>query len=104
MRSLATTPNRRRQVLDQLPYFAKRIRLSQRSLEMLYLAILCFVMTSLHLAATQWVSASTLPSMSAAVFAIGVVLVIAALGLEFVEMRSGLKTNEIETRDTVDYR
>lgn len=104
MRHPATPPDRRQQVLDQLPYLAKRIRLSQRSLEMLYLAILCFVMTSLLLAAMLWVGASALPSVTAALFAIGVVLLIAALGLEFVEMWIGLKTIEIETRDTENYR
>jgi len=50
VRNPALTPVRRRQVTDQLPYFAQRIRLSQHALELLYIAILCFVGTSLLLA------------------------------------------------------
>jgi hypothetical protein len=104
LRHPATTPARRRQVLDQLPHFARRIRLSQQSLEMLYLAMVCFVLTSLLLAALLWVGLTALPGVIATLFVIGVGLLIAALGLEFVEMWIGLKTIAIETRDSGDYR
>ncbi len=100
LRSAATGPDRRTQVLDQLPYFERRIRLSQHALEMLYLSILCFVVTSLLLASALWVGPPVLPVIIAILFVVGVALLILALGLEFVEMWIGLKTIEIETRDT----
>ncbi len=100
LRSPAVSPDRRAQVLDQLPYFHRRIRLSQHALELLYLAILCFVVTSLLLASTLWVGPPALPVVMAIVFVVGVAFLILALGLEFIEMWIGLKTIEIETRDT----
>ncbi len=104
LRSAGLSPARRKQVLDQLPYFDRRIRLSQHALELLYLAILCFVVTSLLLASTLWVGPPALPLVVAIVFIIGVALLILALGLEFVEMWIGLKTIEIETGDTLNPR
>ncbi len=100
LRNPATTLDRRQQVLDQLPYFRKRIRYSQRALELLYLSILIFVVTSLLLASALWVGPLALPIVIPLVFVAGVALLILALGLEFVEMWIGLKTIEIETRDT----
>jgi len=99
LRNPAITPVRRKQVQDQLPHFVRRIRLSQQSLELLYIAILCFVVTSLLLASALWVGPPALPIVITIVFVAGVVLLILALGLEFVEMWIGMKTIEIETRD-----
>jgi hypothetical protein len=50
LRQPALTPDRRRQITDQLPYLVQHIRLNQHALELLYIAILCFVGTSLLLA------------------------------------------------------
>ena len=99
LRNPAITPVRRKQVQDQLPHFVRRIRLSQQSLELLYIAILCFVVTSLLLASALWVGPPALPIVITIVFVTGVLLLILALGLEFVEMWIGMKTIEIETRD-----
>ena len=99
LRNPAITPERRKQLLDQLPHFVRRIRLSQQSLELLYVAILCFVVTSLLLASALWVGPPALPIVITIVFVAGVLLLILALGLEFVEMWIGMKTIEIETRD-----
>ncbi len=98
LRNPATTAERRRQVTEQLPCFDRRIRLSQRALQVLQLAILCFVLTSLLLAAALWAGASALPPV-AILFAAGVALLVAALVLEFVEMSLGLRTVDIELRD-----
>ena len=95
------TPDRQRQLLDQLPFFAKRLRLSQHALELLYIAILCFVVTSLLLASVVWVGPPAFPLLIALLFLAGVLLLIMALVLEFVEMWIGLKTIEIELRDTL---
>ena len=46
VRNPSTTEERRQVLGVQLTYFARRIRLSQRALELLYIAILCFVLTS----------------------------------------------------------
>jgi hypothetical protein len=99
LRHPALTPDRKCQILDQLPYFARRIRLSQYALELLYIAILCFVGTSFLLASAFWVGAPTLPLVITLIFLTGVSLLIVALGLEFVEMWIGLKTIDIEMRD-----
>ncbi len=99
LRNPSITPARRQQVLDQLPHFVRRIRLSQHSLELLYVGILCFVMTSLLLASTLWVAHRALPVVITVVFVAGVLLLILALALEFVEMWIGMKTIEIETKD-----
>ncbi len=104
LRHPALMPDRRRQVTDQLPFFARRIRLSQHALELLYIAILCFVVTSLLLASTFWVGAPTLPLVITLIFLAGVSLLIVALVLEFVEMWIGLKTIDIELRDTMGGR
>jgi len=99
LRNPATTADRRRQFRDQLPHFARRIRLSRQSLELLYIAMPCFVVTSLLLASTLWVGPAEFPIVITIVFVTGVLLLILALGLEFVEMWNGMKTIEIETRD-----
>ncbi len=96
LRSSATTDDRRRQVMAQIPLFDRRIRLSQRALELLYLSILCFVLTSLVLAAALWVAPMMLTLIVTPLFAGGVILLAIALVLEFVEMRLGLRTIEIE--------
>ena len=90
------SPSFRRQVTDQLPYFAQRIRLSQHALELLYIAILCFVGTSLLLASAFGVGSTVLPWVITGIFLMGVALLIGALVLEFVEMWIGLKTIDIE--------
>jgi hypothetical protein len=101
LRQPALTSDRQHQILDQLPFFAKRLRLSQHALELLYIAILCFVVTSLLLASVVWVGPPTLPLMIVLLFLAGVLLLIMALVLEFVEMWIGLKTIDIELRDTL---
>ena len=94
------TPERRAQLLAQLLFFRKRIRFSHHALELIYLAILCFIVTSLLLAAGLWVGPRVAPAVAAALFVSGVALLIIALGLEFIEMWIGLKTIEIELGDT----
>jgi Protein of unknown function (DUF2721) len=99
LRHPALTPDRRRQIIAQLPFFVRRIRLSQYALELLYIAILCLVGTSFLLASAFWVGALTLPLVITLTFLAGVSLLIVALGLEFVEMWTGLKTIDVEMRD-----
>jgi hypothetical protein len=95
-RDSATPPDRRVQVLEQLPLFDKRSRLSQRSLEMIYVAIVCFVITSLLLASTLWVGPPVLPIVVTLIFLGGVGALILALCLEFGEMWISLRTIQIE--------
>ena len=92
---------RRDQIVAQLALFERRIRLSQRALEMLYLAIVCFVMTSLLLvlASAAWLGRFVIPAVIGTTFVLGVALLLASLVLEFLELRAGLKTMEIETRE-----
>lgn len=89
---------RRRQLADQLALFERRLRLSQHALESIYLAIVCFVVTSLLLlgAAT---SAVLVPRATLAIFVVGVALLLTALSFEFLEMRLGLRTIASETND-----
>jgi len=89
------------QIVAQLALFERRIRLSQRALEMLYLAIVCFVMTSLLLvlASAAWLGRFVIPAVIGTIFVLGVALLLASLVLEFLELRAGLKTMEIETRE-----
>jgi hypothetical protein len=95
-RDPATTPERQAQLLAQLPLFDKRIRLSQRSLEMIYVAILCFVVTSLLLASALWIGPPALPIVVTLIFLGGVAALTLALCLEFVEMWISLQTINIE--------
>jgi len=83
---------RRQQILQQVVLFNRRIRLSQRSLELLYIAIVCFVLTSLFLAAAPWVGRFFMPVGTAGVFVAGVVFLLLALLMEYREMHVGLKT------------
>jgi hypothetical protein len=96
VRNSETTPDRREQVLAQLVYFDRRMRLSQHALELIYLAILCFVVTSLLLTTVWWASRPMWPVVIAAVFMAGVAVLIGALVLEFVEMWLSLQTIKIE--------
>jgi Protein of unknown function (DUF2721) len=95
-RDPTTTRDRQAQLLAQLPLFDKRIRLSQRSLEMIYVAIVCFVITSLLLASTLWIGPPALPIVVTLIFLAGVAALTLALCLEFIEMWLSLRTIEIE--------
>jgi hypothetical protein len=95
-RDSATTPDRQAQVLEQLPLFDKRIRLNQRSLEMIYVAIVSFVIASLLLASTLWIGPPVLPIVVTLIFLGGVAALILALCLEFGEMWISLRTIQIE--------
>lgn len=92
---------RRRQILDQLPLFARRIRLTQRSLELLYVSVVCFVMTSLVLAAEPWLGSALVPVLAALLFLGGVSFMLIALLVEFLEMRAGLATIRVEVAGIV---
>ena len=95
------TPARQIQVRTQVTLFRARIRLSQWSLDCLYVAMLCFIVTSLLLASTLWIGAPVLPKLVTAIFLLGVVVLIAALILELVELTIALRTIDIEIRDAL---
>lgn len=95
---------RRDQILKQLAIFRQRIRLSQRALELVYLAMVTFVMTSLLLAVTPWVGSEATPALSAGVFVVGVLLMLVGLVLEFWEMHLGLRTVNIEIGGVLNNR
>ena len=84
--------------MEQLGLFDRRIRLSQWSLDLIYVAIFCFVATSLLLAAAAWLGSPMLP-VEIVVFGLGVAVLAAALALEFVEMSIALRTIRIEMQD-----
>ncbi len=90
---------RREQITRQLVLFERRIRLSQRALELLYLALVCFVLTSFLLAATPWLGGLARMAPEAVLFLLGVAFLLAALIAEYLEMRVGLQTIAIETED-----
>jgi hypothetical protein len=91
-----TTVPRRAQLAAQLGLFHRRVRLSQWSLDLIYLAILCFIVTSLLLASQLWFGP---PAVPVTIFAVGVAVLVVALVLEFVEMWIALETIRIEMRD-----
>lgn len=98
-RTLTSRPadeRRRKQIREQIVLFNRRVHLSQRALELLYIAIVCFVLTSLLLAAAPWVSGLVMPAGTAGVFIAGVMFLLLALLLEYREMHVGLKTIAIE--------
>jgi hypothetical protein len=99
MRGTETSGARYRQIVEQLRLFQRRIKLSQRSLELAYLSIGCFVVTSLMLATAMWTHRLAQPELVTAVFTLGVLLLLGSVVLEFVEMRVGLRTIAIEIRD-----
>jgi Protein of unknown function (DUF2721) len=92
---------RRQHIVDQLRLFERRIRLSQRALELIYLAIVCFVTTSLLLPAVTWLSGRVQAVTVAGIFVLGVILLLCALIVEFMEMRIGLQTIRIEIDDAL---
>ena len=94
-----TAEERRKQVMEQIPLFHRRIRLSQWSLNMLYVSIVCFALTSLLLTSALWIGAAVLPSITTMIFGAGVVFLIVALVLEFVELSIALRSIDIEMRD-----
>lgn len=106
-RTLTARPSdetRRAQILEQIVLFIQRIHLSQRALELLYIAIVCFVLTSLLLAAAPWVGGPVMPASTAGVFVAGVVFLLLALLLEYREMHVGLKTIAIEVEGALKDR
>lgn len=92
---------RRDAVRDQLVVFRRRIWLSQRALELLYVAIVCFVVTSLLLASAPWLGARPVALIVAVLFLGGVAALLLALVVEFVEMRAGLRTIDAEIAATL---
>ena len=95
---------RRDQIAAQLGLFRRRIGLSQRALEFIYLAMVIFVVTSLLIASTPWIGGNAPPTLTAVVFVVGVGLLLVALVLEFWEMHLGLRTVDIEIGGAVTDR
>jgi uncharacterized membrane protein (DUF485 family) len=90
---------RREAVRAQIALFERRIRLSQRALELLYGAIVSFVTTTLLLAVAPWMGQTTVPSpVTAGIFILGIASLLLALVLEFLEMQAGLSTIAIVIR------
>ena len=90
---------RRRQIADQVALFERRVGLSQHALECIYLSIVCFVVTSLLLLLASAAMPVVATHAVVVIFLLGVVLLLGALALEFLEMRVGLHTISIETGD-----
>ncbi len=103
-RHAGTTAQRRRQIASELPLFGRRVRLSQWSLGMIYVAIVCFVLTSLLLASGLWIGPPVLPIVITVIFVVGVALLVVPLGLEFVEMGISPRTIKIELEGMRDAR
>jgi len=106
-RSLGTDlahQERREQIVAQLVLFTKRLWLSQRALEFLYFAVFCFVMTSLFLAWESFMAQLVPPTITATIFVLGVSFLLLALLFEFLELRTGLKTIDIEIAEALRQR
>jgi hypothetical protein len=95
---------RREQIVAQLVLFTKRLWLSQRALEFLYFAVFCFVMTSLFLASESFMAQLVPPAITATIFVLGVSFLLLALLFEFLELRTGLKTIDIEIAEALRQR
>jgi Protein of unknown function (DUF2721) len=103
-RTLGTDPAqqaRREQIVAQVVLFTTRIRLSLRALELLYVAVFCFVMTSLFLVSESFTAQLVPPAVTPLMFVLGVSCLLLALLCEFLELRRGLQTILIETADAV---
>ncbi|HEV8474217.1 MAG TPA: DUF2721 domain-containing protein [Methylomirabilota bacterium] len=103
-RAAGNAPTARRTAITaQLVLFEKRVRLTQRALEALYVAIFCFVATALLLAAVPWLvlSPAGVP-VAGGIFTVGIAFVLLAIVLEFLEMRAGLHTIRLEIDSTSD--
>jgi len=98
LRSPSTIPERVEQVREELALFYRRIWMNQRALELIYISILVFVITSVLFASSMWVGARALLLATSAIFVIGVSLLLVALVLEFIEMWIELQTIAIEIR------
>jgi hypothetical protein len=92
---------RREQIVAQLVLFTKRIRLSLGALELLYVAVFCFVMTSLFLVSESFTAPLVTPAVTPVMFVLGVSCLLVAQVFEFLELQTGLKTVLIETSDAV---
>jgi len=103
-RTLGTDPahqERREQIVAQVVLFTKRLRLSLRALELLYVAVFCFVMTSLVLVSESFTAQLVTPAVTPLMFVLGVSCLLVALLFECLELRTGLKTILIETSDAM---
>jgi Protein of unknown function (DUF2721) len=97
----AAHQERREQIVAQLVLFTKRIRLSLGALELLYVAVFCFVMTSLFLVSESFTAPLVTPAVTPVMFVLGVSCLLVAQVFEFLELQTGLKTVLIETSDAV---
>jgi uncharacterized protein DUF2721 len=87
---------RRKQIIKQVGLFRRRMWLSQHALEFIYMAVVCFVITSLFLASETFMLGVITPHLTAAMFILGVAFLLLALLFEFLELRTGLQTIGIE--------
>jgi len=92
----ASRQERREQIIKQVALFRRRMWLSQHALESIYIAVVCFVITSLFLASETFMLGVITPHLTAAMFILGVVFLLLALFLEFLELHAGLRTISIE--------
>jgi hypothetical protein len=107
-----TQQERREQIVAQLELFNRRIWLSQRALEFLYVAVVCFVLSSiflasesvLFLASQPFRFLSVTPFVTATMFMLGVSCLLLALIFAFTEIRISLHTLRIEIKGLVLYQ
>jgi hypothetical protein len=96
-RSNATAPSRRSAICDEMRIFSARIRLVAWAVRTLYAAVGCFIAMVLMISVTLWrqmLAAASLP-----LFALGVLLMLAAIFFELYELYLSNRTISLEIRD-----
>src|SRR5579884_2344673 len=97
-RQADTSPSRRRQILDQIPIFFRRFRLTWYALGALYGAVMLFTATTLQIILTHR-RLATGPMSTLALFDSGVGFMFVAACMEIVEVILFLASLAIEIRD-----
>ena len=97
-RQAATSPARRQQILEQIPVFYRRYRLSWYAQTLLYVAVTLFITTTLQIILIQR-QLTFIPWLSLLFFGIGILLMLVACCLEIREVFLSRRCMEIEIHD-----
>lgn len=96
-RAHACPPPRRHVIGEQMMIFRKRIALVAWAVRVLYAAVACFISMALVISATLWrkmLETTTLP-----IFGLGILLIMAAIFFQMLELHLSNRTIALEIRD-----
>jgi hypothetical protein len=99
-RDRACDPRRRTVIAREMVVFRLRVRLVSWAERMLYVAAVCFIAVALIIGSASW--RNTLAGASLPIFTVGIVLMMAAIVFQLLELQQSNRTLLLETSDVVE--